>query len=47
MVIRRIGLIDKNAFEREMKLIKKELEDMKSKREYFKSLLESLTFEEI
>jgi gas vesicle protein len=47
MVRRRIGLIDKNAFEREMKQIKKELEDMKSKREYFKSLLESLTFEEI
>jgi hypothetical protein len=39
MIRRRIGLIDQSAFEREMKQIRKELEDIKSKREYLRSLL--------
>jgi gas vesicle protein len=47
MARRRIGLIDQNAFEREMKQIRKELEDIKSKREYIRSLLEALKAEEI
>ncbi len=47
MIRRRIGLIDQNAFEREMKQIRKELEDIKSKREYIRSLLEVLKAEEI
>jgi gas vesicle protein len=46
IVRRRIGLIDENAFEDEMKQIRKDLEDMESRREYLKSLLEALTAEE-
>jgi len=47
MIRRRIGLIDQIAFEREMKQIRKELEDIKSKREYLRSLVEALKAEEI